>query len=85
VEQSTQIIDTDGSRAYLAKLQVDQTAHEAELRHLGRDPEDDGAYLQRAEWIAKLEARHQRQQKDARAIPTVEQRQATGRAILASM
>jgi hypothetical protein len=46
-EQSSSSVDTDGSRADLAKLQADQTAHAAALERLGRDPEDDGGFLQR--------------------------------------
>jgi hypothetical protein len=76
--------DTDGSRAYLAKLRAEQSAHAAALRVLGRDAEDDGAYLQRAEWIAKLESRHRRQERDARPAPTAEQVAACGREILAT-
>jgi hypothetical protein len=77
--------DADGSRAYLAKLQADQAAHAVALRRLDRDPQDDGAYLQRAEWIAKLEARHQRQERDVQPAPTSEQLFARGREILAAM
>lgn len=77
--------DTDGSRTYLAKLQADQQAHAVNLRARGYDPEDDGQYLQRAEWIARLEARHARQERDARPAATAEQRAARGREILATM
>ena len=77
--------NTDGSRAYLAKLQADQTMHAAALRRLDRDPKDDGAYCQRAEWIARLEARHSRQERDAWPASGSEERFARGREILATM
>src|SRR4051794_40812671 len=62
--QRSEPADTDDSCAYLAKLWADQTAHATALRALGRDPEDDGAYLLLG--IAKLEARHRRQEQDDR-------------------
>lgn len=42
-------------------------------------------HAQRAEWIARLEARHARQEHDARPAATSEDRAARGRAILATM
>ena len=57
--------DTDGSRAYLAKLQAEQSSHAATLRAHGRDPEGDHVFRQRAEWIAGLESRHARETRDS--------------------
>lgn len=62
--------DTDGSGAYLAKLRTEQTAHAATLRTPGYDPEGDGVFRQRAEWISGLEARHARKERDTAAKPS---------------
>lgn len=59
--QPSALADKDGSRAYLAKLRTEQTAHAASLRARGCDPDSDGVFRQRAELIAGLEARHARQ------------------------
>lgn len=57
--------DTDGSRIYLAKLRTEQTAHAATLNARGHDHMSDSTFRQRAEWIAGLEARHARQEREA--------------------